>query len=42
VWKQAATYMKKLAVPQSRIDHLLKQADLKLLAGLVSELQTGP
>jgi hypothetical protein len=40
LWKQAATYMQKCGVPKSRIDHLLKQADLKLLAALVSELQT--
>ena len=32
--------MQKLGVPQTRIDHLVKQADPKLLAGLVSELQS--
>jgi hypothetical protein len=38
-WKQAASYMQKLGVPKTRIDHLVTQADPKLLAGLVSELQ---
>ena len=40
VWKQAISCMQKLAVPQTRIDHLIKQSDPKLLAGLVSELQS--
>jgi hypothetical protein len=40
VWKQAISCMQKLGVPQTRIDHLVKQADPKLLAGLVSELQS--
>jgi hypothetical protein len=40
VWKQAASAMQKLGVPQTRIDHLVKQADPKLLANLVTELQT--
>ena len=38
-WKQAASHMQKLGVPQTRIDHLLKQANPQLVANLVSELQ---
>jgi hypothetical protein len=39
VWKQALSCMQKLGVAQTRIDHLVKQGDPKLLANLVSELQ---
>lgn len=39
VWKSIATAMQKLEVPQSRIDHILKQNDPKLVANLVTELQ---
>lgn len=39
LWKQAASYMQKLKLPQTRIDHLLKQANPQLLANLISELQ---
>lgn len=42
VWKSAVTAMQKLGVPQSRIDHLLKQDDPKLLAELVKELEGKP
>ncbi len=38
-WASAATAMQKLGVPQSRIDHLLKQDNPALLAELVKELQ---
>jgi hypothetical protein len=38
-WKSAATAMQKLGVPQSRIDHLLKQNDPALLAQVVKELE---
>jgi len=38
-WKTAATAMQKLGVPQSRIDHLLKQNDPALLAQVVKELE---
>jgi hypothetical protein len=41
LWKQAATLMQKVGVPASRIDHLVKQGDPKLLANLVGELQKG-
>jgi hypothetical protein len=38
-WKQAVTHMQKLGVPQTRIDHLVKQANPQLMANLVTELQ---
>jgi len=38
-WKQAATHMQKLGVPQTRIDHLLQQANPQLVAALVTELE---
>ena len=37
-WADAATAMAKLGVPQSRIDHLMKQAKPELVAELVKEL----
>jgi hypothetical protein len=37
-WKSAATAMQKLGVPQSRIDHILKQNDPALVAQVVKEL----
>jgi hypothetical protein len=39
LWKQAASHMQKLKLPQTRIDHLVKQANPQLLANLISELQ---
>jgi len=39
LWKQAASAMQKLGVPQSRIDHLVKQAKPALVAELVRELE---
>jgi hypothetical protein len=41
IWKQVASCMQKLKVPQTRIDHLVKQANPQLLAALVTELQGG-
>jgi hypothetical protein len=38
LWTAAAAAMQKLGVPQSRIDHLLKQGNPALLAELVKEL----
>ena len=38
LWKSACEVMKKLEVPQSRIDHLLSKADPALVARLVTEL----
>jgi hypothetical protein len=38
-WQSAAQAMQQLGVPQSRIDHLLKQRKPELLATLVQELQ---
>jgi hypothetical protein len=39
LWKNAATAMQKLGVPQTRIDHLVKQANPALVAELVKELE---
>jgi hypothetical protein len=39
IWKSAATSMQKLGVPQSRIDHILKQNDPALVAQVVKELE---
>jgi hypothetical protein len=38
-WENAAAAMQKLGVPQSRIDHLVKQANPSLVAELVKELE---
>ena len=38
-WEAAAAAMKKLEVPQSRIDHLLAQGNPALLAEVVKELE---
>jgi hypothetical protein len=38
-WEAAAAAMQKLGVPQSRIDHLLKQNNPALLAEVVKELE---
>jgi hypothetical protein len=38
-WADAAAAMAKLGVPQSRIDHLVKQANPALVAELVKELE---
>jgi hypothetical protein len=38
LWESAAAAMKKLEVPQERIDHLLAKKDLTLIAALVKEL----
>jgi hypothetical protein len=38
LWQNAAAAMKKLEVPQQRIDHLLAKKDAALLAKLVKEL----
>jgi len=37
-WKQIVSKLEKLSVPKSRIDHLVKQDDPKLVAKLVEEL----
>jgi hypothetical protein len=41
-WQAAATAMQKLGVPQSRIDHLLQQANPALVAQVVKELEAKP
>jgi hypothetical protein len=38
-WQTAAAAMKKLGVPQTRIDHLLQKDDPALLAQVVKELE---
>jgi hypothetical protein len=38
LWGSAATAMKKLEVPQQRVDHLVSKKDPALLAVLVKEL----
>jgi hypothetical protein len=38
-WEQAEAAMRKLKLPQSRIDHLMKQRNPALLAELVKELE---
>ena len=38
LWQSAAATMKKLEVPQPRIDHLLAKKDPALVAALVKEL----
>jgi hypothetical protein len=39
VWASVVLAMQKLGVPPSRIDHVVKQDDPKLVANLVTELQ---
>ena len=39
VWKLIVMLMQKLAVPQSRIDHIVAQNKPELVASLVQELQ---
>jgi hypothetical protein len=41
-WQAAATAMQKLGVPQSRIDHLVKQGNPALVAEVVKELEGKP
>ena len=38
LWKNAVDALEKLELPKSRIEHLLKQDDPALLAGVVQEL----
>lgn len=38
MWKNAASAMKKLGVPESRIEHIVNQDDAALIARLVKEL----
>ena len=39
VWESIVAAMQKLKVPQSRIDHLRKQDNPALVAGVVKELE---
>lgn len=38
LWQRAATAMKQAKVPTSRVEHLLEQRNVELLAKLVGEL----
>ncbi|MEX0586931.1 MAG: hypothetical protein WD176_09815 [Pirellulales bacterium] len=38
IWKRVASALEKLKVPQSRIDHLMKQDNPTVVAQLVKEL----
>lgn len=38
LWESAANMMRKLKVPQKRIDHLMHKKDITLVAALVKEL----
>ena len=40
LWASAVNFMKKLEVPQSRIDHILEKKDVESLAKLVKELMS--
>ncbi len=40
VWKRVVTAMQKLAIPQSRIDHLRAQDNPALVAEVVKELES--
>jgi hypothetical protein len=39
-WKAVAATLERLGVPRDRIDHILKSNDPKLVANLVTELQS--
>ena len=39
-WKQAAAALEKLKIPANRVQHLVQQDNPKLLAELVTELQS--
>ena len=39
LWKNAATALAQVGLPQSRIDHILEKKDPALLAALMKELQ---
>jgi hypothetical protein len=41
-WEAAAAAMQKLGVPQSRIDHVVAQANPALVAEVVKELEARP
>lgn len=41
LWEQARTYMERIKVPTSRIEHIMKSADPSVLAAVIQELQAG-
>ncbi|MCI0703880.1 MAG: hypothetical protein L0241_22715 [Planctomycetia bacterium] len=40
LWASAANFMKKLEVPQARIDSIVEKRDVEMLAKLVKELMS--
>ena len=42
IWQNVAAAMQKLGLPQSRIDHLVKQGNPALVAEVVKELEGRP
>jgi len=41
LWKSAEEAMRRLKVPESRIEHVVKTADPAILAEVVNDLQSG-
>ncbi|MSR57014.1 MAG: hypothetical protein EXS05_05010 [Planctomycetaceae bacterium] len=41
LWEQARTYMERIKVPRTRIEHIMKSADPTILAAVVQDLQAG-
>ncbi|MFN9372679.1 MAG: hypothetical protein ACK6D3_12415 [Planctomycetaceae bacterium] len=41
LWEQAETYLTRMRVPPSRIEHILSKQDVSLLAEIVTEAQKG-
>lgn len=41
LWEQARTYMERIKVPRSRIEHIMKSGDAAILAAVVQELLAG-
>ena len=41
LWEHARTYMERIRVPKTRIEHILKSADPTVLAAVVQEIQDG-
>lgn len=40
-WEAVPDLLKRLSVPESRIDHIMQKKDVTLLAGVVEDLQKG-
>lgn len=41
LWEQAETYLTRMRVPPSRVEHVIKQQDVSLLAEIAQEIQNG-